>query len=89
MPGVGIGTFGSDRFSGEDITQAVKGAIAAGYRHIDCASVYGNEHLIGKSFKEAMDAGIKREELFITSKHCFLSINIFYFIIFNVFSPSI
>lgn len=68
IPAVGLGTFGSDRFSGEEIAEAVKGAISIGYRHIDCASVYGNEHLIGQSLKEAMDAGIKREELWITSK---------------------
>jgi alcohol dehydrogenase (NADP+) len=68
MPAIGLGTFGSDRFSGEDIAAAVKGAISVGYRHIDCAAVYGNEHLIGKSLQEVMQAGIKREELWITSK---------------------
>ncbi len=68
IPGVGIGTFGSDRFSGQDIADAVLGAISVGYRHIDCASVYGNEHLIGESLAIAMSKGIKREELFVTSK---------------------
>lgn len=68
IPAVGLGTFGSDRFSGEQIAEAVKGAISVGYRHIDCASVYGNEHLIGESLQEVMKAGIKREELWITSK---------------------
>jgi alcohol dehydrogenase (NADP+) len=68
IPAIGLGTFGSDRFSGEDIARAVKGAISVGYRHIDCASVYGNEHLIGESLREVMEAGIKREELWITSK---------------------
>ncbi len=68
IPAVGLGTFGSDRFSGEAIAEAVKGAIAVGYRHIDCAAVYGNEHLIGQSLHEAMQQGIKREELWITSK---------------------
>lgn len=68
IPAVGLGTFGSDRFSGEEIANAVEDAIAIGYRHIDCAAVYGNEHLIGNSLKKAMDSGIKREELFITSK---------------------
>lgn len=68
IPAVGLGTFGSDRFSGEDIAEAVKGAISVGYRHIDCASVYGNEHLIGDVLQEVMDAGIKREELWISSK---------------------
>ncbi|MBD3265369.1 aldo/keto reductase [bacterium] len=68
MPAIGLGTFGSDRFSGEQIAEAVKGAISVGYRHIDCASVYGNEHLIGPIFREVMQAGIKREDLWITSK---------------------
>ncbi|MHC4114752.1 MAG: aldo/keto reductase [Planctomycetota bacterium] len=68
MPAIGLGTFGSDRFSGEDIAEAVKGAISIGYRHIDCASIYGNENLIGQSLKEVMQGGIKRQELWITSK---------------------
>ncbi len=68
IPAVGLGTYGSDRFSAEQIAEAVKGAIAVGYRHIDCAAVYGNEHLIGKSLQAAIQAGVKREELWITSK---------------------
>lgn len=68
IPAVGIGTYGSDRFGGEDIAEAVLDAISIGYRHIDCAAVYGNEHLIGESLKAAIDGGIKREELFVTSK---------------------
>ena len=69
MPAIGLGTFGSDRFSGEQVAEAVKGAIAVGYRHIDCASVYGNEHLIGPVFEEVIEGGlVRREELWITSK---------------------
>src|SRR5579872_7470887 len=68
IPAIGLGTFGSDRFSGEAIAQAVKGAIAVGYRHIDCAAVYQNESLIGHSLQAALQGGIKREDLFITSK---------------------
>lgn len=69
IPAIGLGTFGSDRFTGEQIAEAVKGAISIGYRHIDCASVYGNENLIGESFKEVLDSGlVKREELWVTSK---------------------
>jgi alcohol dehydrogenase (NADP+) len=68
IPAVGLGTFGSDRFSGEEIAAAVEDAISIGYRHIDCASVYGNEHLIGPALRNAMSAGVKREELWITSK---------------------
>jgi alcohol dehydrogenase (NADP+) len=68
IPAVGLGTFGSDRFTADQIAEAVKGAISIGYRHIDCASVYGNEKEIGNSLKEVIDGGIKREELWITSK---------------------
>ena len=68
LPAVGLGTFGSDRFSGEEVAEAVRGALKAGYRHIDCASVYANEHLIGPVLKEAIDGGLPRSELFITSK---------------------
>jgi alcohol dehydrogenase (NADP+) len=68
IPAVGLGTFGSDRFTGEEIAAAVEGAISIGYRHIDCASVYGNEHLIGPALRTAMQAGVKREEFWITSK---------------------
>jgi alcohol dehydrogenase (NADP+) len=68
IPAVGLGTFGSDRFTGEQIAEAIIGAISLGFRHIDCASVYGNEHLIGPSLQTAMENGIKREDLWITSK---------------------
>jgi alcohol dehydrogenase (NADP+) len=68
MPAIGMGTFGSDRFTSEQIAEAVKGAAEVGFRLFDCASVYGNEDLIGKVFKDIMATGIKREELFITSK---------------------
>lgn len=68
IPAVGLGTFGSDRYSGEEVAEAVRGAIEVGYRHIDCAAVYGNEHLIGGVLREVMARGLKREELWITSK---------------------
>jgi alcohol dehydrogenase (NADP+) len=68
IPGIGLGTFGSDRFSADDIAGAVLGAIEHGYRHIDCAMVYGNEKEIGVSLQKAMAGGVKRNELWITSK---------------------
>lgn len=68
IPGIGMGTFGSDRFTAEQIADAVKGAAEVGFRLFDCAAVYGNEHLIGQVLKDIMQTGIKREELFITSK---------------------
>jgi alcohol dehydrogenase (NADP+) len=63
MPAIGLGTFGSDRFSGEEIAEAVGGALEVGYRHFDCASVYENEHLIGPVLE-----GFPRDQLWITSK---------------------
>jgi len=68
IPAIGLGTFGSDKYSGAEVAEAVKGAIRVGYRHVDCAAVYGNEHLIGQALREVMDSGVKREELWITSK---------------------
>ncbi|MCP4379568.1 MAG: aldo/keto reductase [bacterium] len=68
IPAIGLGTFGSDRFSGQDVAVAVKGAAAVGYRHFDCASVYGNEEQIGHSFREIITGGIPRDELWVTSK---------------------
>ncbi len=68
IPAVGLGTFGSDRFKGEEIAAAVVGAAGVGYRHFDCASVYGNEHLIGQALARIQRGGVKREELWITSK---------------------
>jgi len=68
MPGIGLGTFGSDRFNAAEIAGSVEGAIQAGYRHIDCASVYGNEDSIGPVLKAAIRGGVAREELWITSK---------------------
>ena len=68
IPSIGLGTFGSDKYSSEQIAEAVKGAAAFGYRHFDCASVYGNENVIGGAFSEILKSGIQRKELWITSK---------------------
>ncbi len=68
IPIVGIGTFGSDHVSPEAMAEAVLGAAAAGYRHFDCASVYGNEKSVGGSLGQIMHAGIPRQELWINSK---------------------
>jgi len=68
MPAVGLGTFGSDRFSGEEIAEAVKGAANVGYRHVDCAAVYGNEPLIGQAFRELQSHGLDRADFWVTSK---------------------
>ena len=68
IPVVGMGTFGSDHVSHEAMAEAVLGAAAAGYRHFDCASVYGNEKTIGRSLQQVTCGGVPRGELWINSK---------------------
>ena len=69
IPVIGLGTFGSDSVTPAQIADAVKGGISIGYRHIDCASVYGNEAEIGQVLNAVLQSGlIQREELWITSK---------------------
>jgi len=69
IPCVGMGTFGSDRFTSEEVSGAVAGAIRGGYRMFDCAACYGNEDEIGEVFQSAFDAGtVTRKDLFIMTK---------------------
>ncbi len=68
IPAIGLGTFGSDHVAAEEVAATVEGAAAAGYRHFDCASVYGNERQIGYALQHVLRSNIKREQLWITSK---------------------
>ncbi|MGO0062440.1 aldo/keto reductase [Brevibacillus fluminis] len=63
MPWLGLGVWRVKE--GSEVVDAVKAAIAAGYRSIDTAAVYGNEDGVGKGIAES---GVARDELFITSK---------------------
>lgn len=62
MPQLGFGVF---QIPDAETTEAVAAALAAGYRSIDTAAIYGNETGTGRAIAES---GIAREELFITSK---------------------
>jgi alcohol dehydrogenase (NADP+) len=68
MPAIGLGTFGSDHASHQAVAAAVKSAAEIGYRHFDCASVYGNEDRIGESFEALIQEGLRRDEIWVTSK---------------------
>jgi diketogulonate reductase-like aldo/keto reductase len=63
IPCIGFGTWQTP--DGDVAVASVKEAIAAGYRHIDTAAIYGNEESVGRAVKQS---GIPRKELFITSK---------------------
>ncbi|MFJ5792815.1 aldo/keto reductase [Lysinibacillus sp. NPDC097162] len=67
MPLVGYGVFRVP--DGDDLAEAVKTAIAKGYRSIDTAQVYRNEESVGRGIRAAIDEGlVSRDELFVTSK---------------------
>ncbi len=69
IPCLGMGTFGSDRVSPEEVAGAVAGGLRVGYRLFDCAACYGNEKQIGQVFRTAFDEKIiAREDLFIMTK---------------------
>ncbi|WP_413432861.1 aldo/keto reductase [Crateriforma spongiae] len=68
IPAIGLGTFGSDHAAHEAVAESVVTAISVGYRHIDCAAVYGNEDYIGNALQTVLRGGIKREDLWINSK---------------------
>ncbi|KAM7263709.1 hypothetical protein ACFE04_001392 [Oxalis oulophora] len=66
IPSIGLGTWQAEPGV---VAAAVTTAIKAGYRHIDCAQIYGNEKEIGEALDKLFEDGVvKREELWITSK---------------------
>lgn len=71
IPVVGLGTGGAghETANEEALETALEVALETGYRHIDTAYAYKNEHVIGKVLKKWISSGkVKREELFVTTK---------------------
>ncbi len=62
IPKLGLGTW---MINDKDVVQAVKDAVKIGYRHIDTAQAYQNEHGVGEGIRAC---GIKRQDMFVTTK---------------------
>lgn len=63
MPYFGLGVFQLNE--GSEVINAVQLALDAGYRHIDTASLYGNEKGVGEAIRKS---SIDRKDVFVTSK---------------------
>ena len=68
IPAIGLGTFGSDHVDSARVAAAVRDAARIGYRHFDCAAVYGNEPQIGEAFQSVWNSVAPRDDFWITSK---------------------
>jgi alcohol dehydrogenase (NADP+) len=68
IPLLGFGTWNL-KISERNTTTAVSAAIQAGYKHIDCAAIYGNEKEVGEGIKRGLETtGQRREDIWVTSK---------------------
>jgi len=66
MPILGLGTWQANP---GDVYKAVQEALNNGYRHIDCAAIYGNEAEVGEAIADSIQEGVvSRDELWVTSK---------------------
>lgn len=62
MPLLGFGTW---QLEGAEAQRAVEEALSAGYRHLDTATIYGNEKEVGAGLRES---GLDRDDVFVTTK---------------------
>lgn len=65
MPQLGFGLY---KVAPEDAAQLAGDALAAGYRSLDTAAMYGNEAGVGRAVAQAADGGLPREDVFVTTK---------------------
>ncbi|XP_072256247.1 aldo-keto reductase family 1 member C3-like isoform X1 [Pyxicephalus adspersus] len=69
MPVIGFGTYAPQETPKSLAKESVKVALEVGYRHIDCAFIYGNEVEVGQAIREKISDGtVRREDVFYTSK---------------------
>ncbi|KAM8973036.1 estradiol 17 beta-dehydrogenase 5-like isoform 2-T2 [Pelodytes ibericus] len=69
MPVIGFGTYAPEKFPKSLAEEATKVAIDVGYRHIDCAFVYGNETEVGRAIQAKItDGTVQRKDIFYTGK---------------------
>lgn len=62
LPALGFGTW---TLKGRDCQHMVEAALAAGYRHLDTAALYGNEEAVGDGLRAS---GVSRADVFVTTK---------------------
>lgn len=68
IPILGFGTWNLSH-ENHNASKAVSHAIQVGYRHIDCATAYGNEEDVGVGIVDGLETtGLKREQIWVTSK---------------------
>ncbi|XP_075711912.1 aldo-keto reductase family 1 member C1-like [Rhinoderma darwinii] len=69
IPVIGFGTYAPDTYTKEQAGESTKVAIDVGFRHIDCAFMYGNEVEVGQAIRSKIaDGTVKREDIFYTGK---------------------
>ena len=64
-PGFGTGAIRGWQADSDEVAEVVSEAIQLGYRHLDTASIYGNERSVGRAIKAS---GVARDTLFVTTK---------------------
>ncbi|KAI7901063.1 NADP-dependent oxidoreductase domain-containing protein [Cokeromyces recurvatus] len=68
IPAVGLGTWQASE-QDDTVYKSIKAAIAAGYRHIDTAMMYGNEAEVGRGIRDGLkENGLERKDIFVTTK---------------------
>ena len=66
IPASGFGTWNIPKSNASEVVSL---ALQTGYRHFDCATIYGNEKEVGKGIKDGLEkTGLERSDIWVTSK---------------------